>query len=139
MSINQTVCTEFKKELLLGTHDFSTDVFKIALYTSDADLGEDTTVYSATNEVAGTGYSAGGATLTAVTPATSGAIAYVDFADVEWTSSTITARGALIYNSDKSNKAVSVLDFGTDKTTSASTFSIQFPTADAVNAIIRIG
>lgn len=139
MAIVQAVTTSFKKELLEGTHDFTTDTFKIALYTSDASLGASTTAYSATNEVSGTGYSAGGATLTVTAPTTSGSKAYIDIADVTWASSTITARGALIYNSSKSNKAVAVLNFGLDRSSSASDFVITFPAAGPSTAILRIG
>ena len=133
--------TSFKQELLTATHNFTAstgDVFKIALYTSSATLGASTTVYSTTNEVTGTGYTAGGNTLTNVTPTTSGTTAFTDFADTTWTTATITANGALIYNSSKSNKAVAVLAFGGDKTSTAGDFTIVFPTADASNAIIRL-
>lgn len=142
MAITQAICTSFKQELLVGTHNFTNttgDVFKIALYTSSATLGASTTAYSATNEVSGAGYSAGGATLTNVTPTTSGTTAFTDFADVTWSSSTITARGALIYNSTDSNRAVCVLDFGSDVSSSSGDFTISFPAADASNAIIRLG
>ena len=135
------MCTSFKQELLTGTHDFTNstgDTFKIALFTSSATLGAATTAYSVTNEVSGTGYTAGGNTLTNVTPTTSGTTAFTDFADTTWSTATITARGALIYNSTDSDKAVVVLDFGSDKTSTAGDFTIQFPTADASNAIIRI-
>src|SRR5690554_1898213 len=141
MAITQAMPTSFKQEILVGTHNFTTstgDTFKIALYTSSATLGAGTTAYSATNEVSGTGYVAGGNTLTSVTPTTSGTTALVDFADTSWSNASFTARGALIYNSSKSNRAVAVLDFGEDKTVSAGTFTIQFPAADASNAIIRI-
>ena len=141
MAITQAMCTSFKQELLTGTHDFTNstgDTFKIALFTSSATLGAATTAYSVTNEVSGTGYTAGGNTLTNVTPTTSGTTAFTDFADTTWSSATITARGALIYNSTDSDKAVVVLDFGSDKTSTAGDFTIQFPTADASNAIIRI-
>lgn len=138
MAITQAMCTSFKVQLLAGDHDFDTDTFKIALYTSSATLDASTTAYSTTNEVSGTGYTAGGNTLTAVAPTSSGTTAYVDFADTTWSSSTITARGALIYNSSKADKAVAVLDFGADKSSTAGDFTVQFPTADASNAIIRI-
>lgn len=141
MAITQAMCTSFKQELLVGTHNFTLstgDAFKIALFTSSATLDATTTAYSASNEASGSGYSAGGNTLTNVTPTTSGTTALTDFADSSWATSTITARGALIYNSTDSNKAVVVLDFGSDKSTSAGTFTVQFPTADASNAIIRI-
>jgi hypothetical protein len=137
MAITQTTCTSFKVELLTGTHDFSSDVFKIALYTGSATINADTTVYTTSNEVSATGYTAGGNTLTvSTTPTSSGTIAYVSFSNTSW-SSALTARGALIYNSSKSNKAVAVLDFGADKT-SASTFTVTFPAADATSAIVRI-
>jgi len=141
MAITQAMATSFKQELLTGTHDFTNstgDTFKIALFTSSATLGAATTAYSTSNEVSGTGYTAGGNTLTNVTPSTSGTTAFTDFADTTWSSATITARGALIYNSTDSNKAVVVLDFGSDKTSTNGDFTIQFPTADASNAIIRI-
>ena len=141
MAITQAMCTSFKQELLTATHDFTNSTgstFKVALYTSSATLGASTTAYSATNEVSGTGYTAGGNTLTNVTPTSSGTTAFTDFADTTFASATITARGALIYNSSASNAAVVVLDFGADKTSTAGDFTIQFPTADASNAIIRI-
>lgn len=141
MAITQAMCTSFKQELLTGTHNFTNstgDTFKIALFTSAATLGASTTAYSTTNETSGTGYTAGGNTLTNVTPTTSGTTAFTDFADTTWSTASITARGALIYNSTDSNKAVVVLDFGADKTSTAGDFTIQFPTADASNAIIRI-
>jgi hypothetical protein len=141
MAISQAMCTSFKVELLTATHNFTAstgDTFKIALYTSSATLGASTTVYSTSNEVVGTGYTAGGNTLTNITPTSSGTTAFTDFADTTWSTATITARGALIYNSSKANRSVCVLDFGSDKTSTAGNFSIVFPTADASNAIIRI-
>jgi hypothetical protein len=142
MAITQAMCTSFKQELLVGTHDFTATTgssFKIALYTSSATLGATTTAYSATNEVSGTGYTAAGEALTNVTPTTSGTTALTDFADQTWASSTITARGALIYNDTAAgDPAVLVLDFGADKTSTAGDFTIVFPAADASNAIIRI-
>lgn len=143
MAITQAMCTSFKKELMQGVHNFTAstgNTFKIALYTSSATLGAATTAYSATNEVGNSGsYSAGGGTLTNVTPTTSGTTAFTDFADISFTSATITARGALIYNDTAAgDPAVAVLDFGSDKTSTSGTFTIQFPTADASNAIIRI-
>ena len=138
MAISTAMCVSFKKELLEAEHDFTADTFKIALYTSSATLGASTTAYSTSNEVSGTGYTAGGATLTVVAPTTSGNSAFVDFSDVTFSSSTITARGALIYNSSKSNKAVIVLDFGSDITTTNATFTITMPTASAGDAIVRI-
>ena len=144
MAITSAICTSFKQEILVGTHNFKAtngDTFKIALYTSSATLGAGTTAYSTSNEItnsSGTAYTAGGATLTSVTPTTSGTTAFCDFADVSYTSASFTANGALIYNDDQSDKAVAVIAFGGDKTVSSGTFTIQFPTADATNAIIRI-
>jgi hypothetical protein len=142
MAITQALCTSFKVEILQGIHNFTAstgDVFKLALYTSSANLSAATTVYSSTNEVANSGsYTAGGGTLTNITPTSSGTTAFLDFADISFTSATITARGALIYNSSKSNRAVAVLDFGSDKISTTGTFTVQFPTADASNAIVRI-
>ena len=141
MAITTAMCTSFKKEVLEALHDFnasSGSTFKIALYTSSADLGAATTAYSATNEVSGTGYTAGGNTLTNIDPVTSGTTGFADFADTTWTDATITAAGALIYNSSQSDKAVAVLSFGGDKTSTNGDFVIQFPVADASNAIIRI-
>lgn len=142
MAISQAMPSSFKQELLTATHNFTTttgDVFKIALYTSSATLGTGTTVYSTSNEVASTGnYVAGGNTLTNITPTLSGTTALTDFADTTWAAATITANGALIYNSSKSDKAVAVLAFGSDKSSTDGDFVIIFPTADAANAIIRI-
>tara|TARA_Y100000768_G_scaffold190608_1_gene142846 strand:+ start:1030 stop:1500 length:471 start_codon:yes stop_codon:yes gene_type:complete len=155
MAITQALCTSFKQEILQGIHNFTNgsgggtttstgtgNTFKIALFTSSASLGAGTTAYADSNQASGTGYSAGGNTLTNVTPTTSSTTALTDFADTTWSSSTITARGALIYNSSttagSANRAVAVLDFGTDKTTSSGDFTITFPTADASSAIIRI-
>jgi len=142
------MATSFKVEILNGIHAFGTtvtrgattpDTFKIALYTSSATLDATTTAYSTTNEVAtGGGYSAGGNTLTTIAPTSSGTTAFLDFNDTTWSTSTITANGALIYNSTQSNRAVAVLAFGSDKSSSGGNFTIQFPTADASNAIIRI-
>ena len=142
MAISQAMCTSFKVELLTGTHDFTNstgDSFKIALYTSSATLDATTTAYTASNEVSGTGYTATGNTLTNVTPTSSGTTAFTDFADTTWSSATITANGALIYNdTEAGDPAVCVLAFGGDKTSTNGDFTIQFPTADASNAIIRI-
>ena len=142
MAITQAMCTSFKSELLTAEHNFTNstgDTFRIALYTSSATLDASTSAYSATNEVSGTGYTAKGNALTNVTPTTSGTTAYTDFADTTWSSATITANGALIYNDDHaSDAAVCVLAFGGDKTSTNGDFTIQFPTADASNAIIRI-
>jgi hypothetical protein len=141
------MCTSFKKELMFGAHDFANgaDTFKIALYTSSATLNASTTAYTTSNETSGTGYSAGGQDLTNVDPTTSGTTAFTDFTDETWSSSSITARGALIYNSTPNttsisltNPAVIVLDFGSDKTSTTGDFTVVFPTADASNAIIRI-
>ena len=144
MAITQAMCNSFKQELLVGTHNFtasSGDSFKLSLHTSSATLNKSTTAYASSglNEVAnGNGYTSGGVALTEVTPSLDGDTAITDFADASFTSATITARGALIYNDDQSDKAVCVLDFGADKTSTSGTFTIQFPTADASNAIIRI-
>lgn len=141
MAITSAVCTSFKAELGTGTHNFTTstgNTVKCALYTSSATLGASTTAYSATNEISGTGYSAGGTTMANVTPTTSGTTAIFDWADAVWTSSTFTANGCLVYNSSASNKAVFVIAFGSDQTVTAGTFTIQWPSADASNAIIRI-
>ena len=144
MSILQTTTTSFKVQLLQGVHNFSADTFKIALYTAAADLNADTTVYSTTNEITGTGYTAGGNTLVVNPTPTYGvgtnnlAVAYISFNNTSWTSASFTTRAALIYNTSQSNASVAVLDFGADKTASNSTFSIAFPTADANSAIIRI-
>lgn len=139
MAISQAMCSSFKQQILLGEHDMDTDVIKIALYTSSATLGASTTVYTTSDEVAnGNGYTTGGNTLTGATVNLSGTTAFVDFSDTTWAASTITARGALIYNSSKSNKAIAVLDFGGDKTSTNGNFTIQFPTNDASSAIIRI-
>lgn len=143
MAITQAMCTSFKVALLNAEMDFSADttqVFKIALYTSSATLGASTTAYSATNEVSGTGYSAGGATLTiAANPTSSGTTAFLDFADPTWTSSTIVARGALIYLANgTTNPAIAVLDFGDDISSTAGNFTVQMPAGDSTNAILRI-
>ncbi len=141
MAISTAMCTSFKQELLVGTHNFtatSGNSFKLALYTSSASLGAGTTAYTTSNEVSGTGYTAAGAALTSVTPTTSGTTAFCDFADLTFSSSTITANGALIYNDTQSDKAVCTLAFGGDKTSTSGDFTISFPTADASSAIIRI-
>ena len=137
MAIAQAMCSSFKQQILLGEHDMDTDTFKIALYTSAATLSAATTVYSTSDEVVGTGYAAGGNTLTGATVSLSGTTAFVDFSDSSWTTATITARGALIYNSSKANKAVAVLDFGSDKISTGGTFTVQFPVNDASSAIVR--
>ena len=148
MAITQAMATSFKSEILTATHNFGTapiraattaDTFKIALFTSAATLSAATTAYSTTNETSGTGYTAGGNTLTiSTTPTTSGTTAYLSFSNTTWSTSTITANGALIYNSTQGNKAVAVLAFGGDKSSTVGDFTIQFPTADATSAIIRI-
>jgi hypothetical protein len=149
MAISQAMCTSFKVELLSGGHNFNTtnvarlvdtqDVFKLALYTSSATLDATTTAYSASDETSGTGYSAGGGTLTvSAVPQASGTTAILDFADLTFSTATITANGALIYNDTNSDTAVAVLAFGGDKTSTNGDFTIQFPAFDASNAIIRI-
>ena len=143
MAITQAMVTSFKVGVLDGTFDFSSgtaQTFKIALYTNAATLGATTTAYSVTNEVSGTGYSAGGNTLTiSANPTSTGTTAFLDFADTTWATATITARGALIYLADGgTNPAIAVLDFGSDKTSTAGDFTIIFPAADSSNAIIRI-
>jgi hypothetical protein len=147
MAIQQTATTSFKVELPQGIHNFgptSPDTFKIALYTAAANLDAATAAYTATGEVVGTGYTAGGNTLTiTVTPVAANNLAgiptaFFSFANTSWTSATFTARAALIYNSTEGNKSVAVLDFGADKTVSNNTFQVVFPTADANSAIVRI-
>ena len=151
MAISQAMCTSFKVEILDALHNFGTtvvragtgaDTFKIALYTSSATLGASTTAYSATNEVPnGSGYTTGGNTLVisqVPTDGGSGTTAFLSFSDTTWTTATITANGALIYNSTQSNRAVAVLAFGGDKSSTAGNFTIQFPTANNTSAIIRI-
>tara|TARA_R100000963_G_scaffold21372_1_gene14959 strand:+ start:379 stop:819 length:441 start_codon:yes stop_codon:yes gene_type:complete len=139
-----TVTTSFKTQVLTATHDFtasSGDTFKLAMYTNSSALSASTATYAdgtATNEITGTGYSGGGNSLTSSTPVASGTTAVCDFADTSWTSATITAYGALIYNSSKANKSVCVLNFGGDKTATNGTFTIQFPVPDASNAILRL-
>jgi hypothetical protein len=136
MSIIQTQTTSFKAQLYQGIHDLTTDVIKIALYTASADLNEDTTVYSSTNEVPATGtYSLGGAQLTPITVASSGYTAYVGFPNISWTGA-ITARCALIYNVTQGNKSIAVLDFGSDKT-STTTFTITMPVNGPTTSLIR--
>ena len=147
MSILQGATTSFKVELLQAVHNFgptTPNTFKVALYTASADINASTTIYSTTNEVTGTGYTAGGNTLVISTSPTSGnntgnvPTAYISFNNTSWTSATFTARAALIYNVTQGNKSVAVLDFGTDKTVSNDTFQIIFPTPDANSAIVRI-
>ena len=136
MAITSALCTSYKKECMEGTHT-SADTYKIALYTSSATLDASTTVYSASNEVSGTGYTPGGATLTGFATSIDGVKALLDFNDVSWPTSTITARGALIYNSSKGDKAVAVFDFGADITSAGGTFSLPTPAATAATALIR--
>ena len=142
MAITQAMCTSFKKELLEAVHNFKNsggNTFNLALYTSSASLGAGTTAYTTSNEVSGTGYTAKGGALTNVDPSTSSTTALTDFSDLTFSTATITARGALIFNDSASgDPAVCVLDFGGDKTSTNGDFTIQFPTADASNAIIRI-
>ena len=139
MSISQALCTSFKSEILDEQHDITSDTIKCALFTSSASLGASTTAYSTSNEVAnGNGYSTGGVTLGSAAVATSGTTVYVDFTDPTWASASFTARGALIYNTNASNKAVCVLDFGGDFSVASGTFAIVFPAADASNALIRL-
>ena len=138
MTIQQGQCTIFKQNCLSGLENFAAGtsyVYKIALYTANADLSYETTAYTTSNEVSGTGYTAGGETLTPIVPASSGQTAYVSFNNVTWTGASFTARGALIYNST-TGAAVAVLDFGNDKT-ATSTFTVTFPTAGATTAVIR--
>jgi hypothetical protein len=146
MAITSALCTSFKKELLERKHDFNASsghTFKIALYTSSASLDAATTDYTTSNEVVGTGYTAGGIALTNIDPDTSGTTAFIDFADATWPNATITAAGALIYNTTTdggtgTTEAVAVISFGGDKTSTNGDFVVQFPVADASNAIIRI-
>lgn len=145
MAITTAICTSFKTDLYFARHNFAASgghSFKMALYTSSATLGASTTAYTATNEVSGTGYTATGAALTNVDPTSSGTTAFIDFADVTWSSSTITARGCLIYNdtitTPTADASVQVHDFGSDQTSSGGDFTVQFPTADASNAIQRL-
>lgn len=142
MAITTAMCTSFKKELMEAVHNFKNSggsTFNLALYTSSASLGAGTTAYTTSEEVSGTNYTAKGASLTRVDPSTSGTTALTDFADLTFSNATVTARGALIFNDSASgDPAVCALDFGGDKTSTAGDFTIQFPTADASNAIIRI-
>ena len=144
MAITSAICTSFKVELLKGVHNFTAttgNTFKIALYDSDATLGASTTAFTTSEEItntSGSAYTSGGATLTSVTPVASSTTAICDFSDVSFSSASFTANGALIYNSSASNAAVCAIAFGSDKTATNGTFTIQFPTADATNAIIRL-
>jgi len=142
MAITSAICTSFKVEILKGVHDFTAttgNTFNLALYTSDASLGAGTTAYTTSNEVSGTGYTAKGNALTSVTPTADSTTAVCDFSDTSFTSASFTARGCLIFNdSATGDPAVCAIDFGADKTVTSGTFTIQFPAADASNAIIRI-
>ena len=144
MAITSAICNSFKQEILVGTHNFtasSGNAFKLALFTSSATLNKSTTAYSSSNEISntsGSAYTAGGKAIVSVTPALSGDTACCDFADISFTSASFTANGCLIYNDTQSDKAVCVVAFGSDKTVSSGTFTIQFPAADASNAIVRI-
>ena len=137
MSLSQTLTTSFKQQLLQGIHDFDTDTFKVALYTASADLNDTTTAYNVATagQVSGTGYTAGGAA-TATSVSVTGTVAFVNFGNVSWTAA-LTARGALIYNSSKSDKAVAILDFGADKT-STTTFTVTMPANTSTTALIRL-
>jgi len=144
MAIASAICNSFKQEILVGTHNFtasSGNDFKLALYTSSASMGASTTAYSSSNEISntsGSAYSAGGKTITSVTPVLDSSTAVCDFGDISWTSASFTANGCLIYNDTQSDKACAVVAFGGDKTVSSGTFTIQFPAAAASTAIIRI-
>jgi|TARA_R110000787_G_scaffold97772_2_gene201498 PKD repeat protein len=142
MAITQAMCTSFKKELMEAKHNFllsGGSTFNLALYTSSATMSASTTAYVTTNEVSGTNYTAKGAALTRINPTTSGTTAFTDFADLTFGTATVTARGCMIFNDTASgDPAVAVFDFGGDKTSTAGSFTITFPTADASNAIIRI-
>lgn len=140
MAITSAICTSFKQELLVGTHNFTNggNTFNLALYTSSASLGASTTAYTTSNETSGTNYTAKGAALTNVTPTTSGTTALCDFNDLTFGTATVTARGALIFNTSASDKAVCALDFGSDKSSSAGDFTIVFPSPTATGAIIRL-
>lgn len=134
--IYQTLTLSFKDQILKGQHDLLTDTIRLALYTSNATLDENTTVYSTTNEVSGTGYSAGGVVLTGVTINTSNSVVYVNFNNAVWNPAAFTAAGGLIYNASKSNKSIAVLSFGADKT-ATNTFTVQMPTNSSSSALLR--
>jgi hypothetical protein len=136
MALTQGMCSSFKQESWLGIHDLDTDTLKLALYTASATLNASTTVYAVTDEISGAGYTAGGIVLTNVQVLLSGTTAYVTFDNPVWTGASFTARGALIYNSTKADRAIAVLDFGSDKTASG-TFTIQLPAANASSALLR--
>lgn len=137
MAITQTLCNVFKQDCMLGQQNLTGGTIKMALYTASANLGADTTVYTTANEATGTGYAAGGNLLTGATVSLSGSTAYANFANAVWPLSAITARGALIYNSSN-GKAIAVLDFGADKTSSGGDFTVQFPANNVSNALIRL-
>ena len=137
MSIAQTLTTSFKQQLLQGVHDFSADTFYMALYTANADIGAATTVYTATGEISGTGYTATGQVMTGISVSVTDTTAFVNFSNVVWTPGAFTARGALIYNFTEGNKSVAVLDFGADKTTTSS-FTVVMPTNSSTTALIRL-
>jgi hypothetical protein len=151
VSISQTLCTSFKQQLLLGVHDFRVggDTFKLALYTTMADLGAGTTAYTTSGEISGTGYSAGGITLTSLGASAADGTGFISFANATFSGASFTAYGALIYNTTPSalgptggtlvNPAVCVLDFGGARTVTANNFVIQFPANNAANAIVRVG
>lgn len=138
MAITSAVCNSFKQEVLGAIHDLDTDTIKIALYTSSASLDATTTAYTTSNEIVASGYTAGGNTLSGAVISLDSGTAIVDFSDTTWSAATITARGALIYNSSKSNKAIAVIDFGADKISTNGDFTVQFPVAVAATAILRI-
>ena len=141
MAITQSMATSFKKELLEGKHNFLAsggNSFKLALYTSSATMGAATAAFTTTNQASGTNYTSGGNALTNINPSSSGTTAFTDFADLTFGTATITARGCMIYNDTNADRNVAVFDFGGDKTSTAGSFTITFPTADASNAIIRI-
>ena len=135
--IVQTQTTSFKEELYEGIHDLLTDTLKMALYTANADLNAATTVYTTDQEVSGTGYTAGGATVTNVTVQSSGTTAYVNFDNVQWPGASFTARGALLYNSSKANRSIAVINFGSDKIVNNGTFTVTMPANTATTALIR--
>jgi hypothetical protein len=138
MAITSAVCNSFKQEVLGAIHDLDTDTIKIALYTSSASLDTTTTAYTTSNEIVASGYTAGGNTLSGAVISLDSSTAIVDFSDTTWSAATITARGALVYNSSKSNKAIAVIDFGADKISTNGDFTVQFPVAAAATAILRI-
>jgi len=138
MAITQAMCTQFKRDVMLGLHDLDTDTIKIALYTSSATLGATTTAYATTNEISGTGYTAGGVTLASASVIINSTSGCFDSDNPEWTSATFTARGALIYNDTESDLAIAVLDFGGDFSVAGGTFRIVFPAQTASTAIVRI-